>query len=384
MFPIRFAHRTSLASAVSVLWLSLFNSAAAAQQNSADFSVLSEPDLHIGVLDGDPEYQFSRLIQVVMLDNGTIVTADAGTRELKGYDANGEHVFTSGGEGGGPGEFRNIELLARLPGDTLLVYDDRLNRVSIFDSRGMYARSFRIMTTEDSGPWIRGVFRSGHMLAQVRRGFGIGTFSDGVAELNRTFLVHDPDGAVVDTLGDLRVGRMFVQNYENRSGYHSIPFDSHLVLTVAGDLIYHGYSDEYAVHVLERNGKPVCTATSNAARSPVTDDDVHAYFENAYANEPADVRQRARQVYDRMPIPSQMPAFSKILVDPAGNIWVQDHMWPWREPRLWTVFDSNCQELGRVETPARLQVTQIGNDHIIGIWRDEFDVNYVRRHRLVR
>ncbi len=116
----------------------------------------------------------------------------------------------------------------------------------------------------------------------------------------------------------------------------------------------------------------------------MTDDDVHAYFESAYANEPEDVRQRARQVYDRMPIPSQKPAFSKILVDPVGSIWVQDYMWPWREPRLWTAFDSNCQELGRVETPARLQVTQIGNDHIVGIWRDEFDVNYVRRHRLVR
>jgi hypothetical protein len=37
-----------------------------------------------------------------------------------------------------------------------------------------------------------------------------------------------------------------------------------------------------------------------------------------------------------------------------------------------------------MELPARLQVSDIGSDYVLGIWRNEDDVQFIRRYRLER
>ena len=82
------------------------------------------------------------------------------------------------------------------------------------------------------------------------------------------------------------------------------------------------------------------------------------------------------------------PFFDALELDTAGYLWV-------REPapadadeaevsRTWQVFDPDGVWLGRFETPAGLRVTEIGEDYLLGIVRDDFDVEYVRMYRLER
>ena len=35
-----------------------------------------------------------------------------------------------------------------------------------------------------------------------------------------------------------------------------------------------------------------------------------------------------------------------------------------------------------VDMPANLEIWQIGHDYVLGVWSDELDVEYVRRHAL--
>jgi hypothetical protein len=35
-----------------------------------------------------------------------------------------------------------------------------------------------------------------------------------------------------------------------------------------------------------------------------------------------------------------------------------------------------------VENPVGLKIFEVGRDHVLGIWADEFDVQYVRSYRL--
>jgi hypothetical protein len=49
----------------------------------------------------------------------------------------------------------------------------------------------------------------------------------------------------------------------------------------------------------------------------------------------------------------------------------------------WDVFDSNGRYLGVVSMPARFQPRMIRDDKIYGVWRDELDVQYVARMRIV-
>jgi len=48
----------------------------------------------------------------------------------------------------------------------------------------------------------------------------------------------------------------------------------------------------------------------------------------------------------------------------------------------WTVFADDGHVLGTVDTPPGLEIYQIGNDYVLGVWRDETDVEHVRLYGL--
>ena len=50
--------------------------------------------------------------------------------------------------------------------------------------------------------------------------------------------------------------------------------------------------------------------------------------------------------------------------------------------RRWLVFNPNGEGLGSVDMPPDLDVWQIGHDFVLGVWQDEHEVEYVRRHVL--
>jgi hypothetical protein len=86
-----------------------------------------------------------------------------------------------------------------------------------------------------------------------------------------------------------------------------------------------------------------------------------------------------------------LPAFVRVLAARDGHVWVQEHA---RAVELmdapadiasnrWSVFDGEGVWLGTVEMPPGLQVREIGAGYVLGVWQDEFEVDYVRVHRIV-
>lgn len=83
--------------------------------------------------------------------------------------------------------------------------------------------------------------------------------------------------------------------------------------------------------------------------------------------------------------PATLPPYDRMLVDAEDHLWVQDYLLPGHEgPTTWSVFDPEGRLLGVVELPARFQPRQIGRDFVLGVWRDELDVSYVRLYELQR
>jgi len=39
--------------------------------------------------------------------------------------------------------------------------------------------------------------------------------------------------------------------------------------------------------------------------------------------------------------------------------------------------------IGSADTPPGLQILEIGRDRLLGVWKDDLDVPYVREHRIV-
>jgi hypothetical protein len=62
---------------------------------------LSEsPSLDIGLLEGDPNYQFYLVAGAARLSDGGIAVANSGTHEIRFYDAAGTFISSAGRKGG--------------------------------------------------------------------------------------------------------------------------------------------------------------------------------------------------------------------------------------------------------------------------------------------
>jgi hypothetical protein len=101
--------------------------------------LLDKPTLRIGAVEGDPPYLLLDVRSALRVADGTIVVANAGTEELRFFDASGRFLRTAGGQGGGPGEFMNLVWVYPYGGDSLVAWDDDPPRIAIFDERGLRA-----------------------------------------------------------------------------------------------------------------------------------------------------------------------------------------------------------------------------------------------------
>lgn len=91
-----------------------------------------------------------------------------------------------------------------------------------------------------------------------------------------------------------------------------------------------------------------------------------------------------RDAYMQMPLPEIMPAFQSLLVDDLGWLWAELYRPVETDQPEWMVFDPEGRAHGILKTPKGLRIYHIGRDFVLGSWRDELDVDHVRRHRLRR
>ena len=66
----------------------------------------------------------------------------------------------------------------------------------------------------------------------------------------------------------------------------------------------------------------------------------------------------------------------------AGEVWAQRFTMPGADSARWDVFRPDGICAGRVMVPASFQVWEIGRDDVLGIARDELDVERVQVYRL--
>ena len=99
-----------------------------------------------------------------------------------------------------------------------------------------------------------------------------------------------------------------------------------------------------------------------------------------------------RRAYAGMPMPDRFPAFGRpsssrlppILADDAGYLWILEYHFPEDRPQGWNVFDREGVFLGSVSVPAEFTPTSIGDDQVVGVFSDEFDVEHVQLYDLIK
>lgn len=346
----------------------------------------SEPTVSIGEVDGEEPYLLHVAWDATRLGDGRIVVTNTSTQELRVFDARGAYLETWGGAGEGPGEFTELWQVERWPGDSIVAWTAPRQGISVFASDGSFGRTFNMERDGDPlWPFFfpQSITRNGSVLAVL----ALPNADTLVAEL------RDGEGRTTARFGthaNMEVHRVVV---DGRASSGRTIFGRGPVHAAWGDRIVIGSTDRYELKIFRPDGSlERLVRHAHVPRAP-TAADVAAYIdENVLQPSPgmSDAERqslrRSRRVYESMPVAAHFPAFTSIITDALGHLWVEEYEFPGEERpgSLWTVFDSEGQVLGFVETPEVLQILEIGEDYVLTWNRDELDVEYVQSWPLDR
>jgi hypothetical protein len=338
----------------------------------------------------DGSYYLFGAFYVQQLDNGSIVVGNRGTSELLMFDSTGHFDRSVGGPGEGPGEFYGVYGLHRCAGESLVVDEGR--RVSFSDARGGFVRTDRVLgQLTDSPGRIEGVSTDCSALLLFSQQYRAPSPGEGVYRLTQTLSWASLDGSQVDTLVSFPGEERVPWNRAGQLESVVLPYGKAPVWALADDRVYFGTADLFEIHVFDRTGSLREIRRWGAEPQPVTDAEW-----NAFANERRKYRRENPSrawIYpppEHFPVPETKPAYGRLLVDDEGNAWIQ-HYPRWDDPiglasatgdHDWWVLDRTGRWLGEIRLPPNLDVRTVQRDHVIGLFRDEQDVERIRLYRV--
>ena len=345
-----------------------------------------EEELRFGALEAEPEYQFGQIGWIAVGSNNDIYVTDIQAQQVRVFTNDGHYIRTVGGPGNGPGELgRNARYLMVTPGDTLIVPDPTNRRINRYAPDGTALASVPLRP-EEGRPVRYYLTRSGVLIAQVRM-----LLPDTLDHL----VVVESSGQFGDTLITSPSGGA------SRTPGETHQFSPEPMWNVTDSLtVVYGVNRQYRIGMYDRSGTLTRILAREHEPAPVTDRDLRAYW--SYLDRAwiaAGVNpSRLPELHARVKFAEVYPAYYAILFGPRGSIWVQRIQTPGGlsdeelerynfleefGSTISDVYDRDARYLGAVKMPDRFQPRTFRGDEIYGVWRDELDVQYVMRLRVV-
>jgi hypothetical protein len=359
--------------------------------DGAGWRLTEEPVLEIGALDGALEYQLFRVFDATRLADGRIVVANSGTHELRFYESDGTYIRTAGRQGAGPGEFQGLMLVESFAGDSLLTYDWRNRRITVFSPGGEFVRSFTPDALAGTPFFPNHVLplKDGSLILGVASPPAVGRVATGVSQDTMVIVRADMDGATLDTIADYPGAEIRVQTAG--SGERTMVMAGPRLWSPSPQMqgyangFYLGNGASFEITYYGQRGAVERLIRLDQPNLPVTSEDIERYKEERLAQaEDENTRRRALARMENMQFTETFPAYDGLLVDPAGSLWVREFRRPGAQQQRWKVFDGGGALLGTVEMPQELRAYQIGDDFVLGRWIDELDVEHVRLYGILK
>ena len=327
--------------------------------------------MHIGEVDGDERYLFGRVRNVAVLKSGTVVVADDKTPVLRMYDSRGKFLRDIGRAGEGPGEYRSMGGVGATPDGRIILWDNRIQRLTYYSPSGETIKSVRV----PSGLFSADLFHvDGDGTSYVRCVLGQ---PRNLEDWAFGWIHVSPNGVILDTIPVPELANRpnaFVLS--TASGYDR-PFNRDLVSTMSsrGALLV-GDNSSYAFEQ-RRRGAPTVRIERAYSPIPVVGAERREWEEWATYMENLQRRQfTGNKVLQPTPvraksysIPTVKPAYSELLSDADGRIWVRRYVAAvsrpgdkrkagdlrprrvWREQPTFDVFEADGRFLGVVTLP---------------------------------
>jgi hypothetical protein len=345
----------------------------------------ADPVLEIGTTDGDPDYTLFQIRGALRLADARIVVANQGTNELRYFDPAGTFLLASGGSGSGPGEFQFLDAVWLGRADTVVVSDRANNRVSVFDSVGEFVRSFDVRPGPGATrPFKQGMLADGSIIASTVRRVGqrsrVGITRDSVQ-----YLLYTPFGEFAQVVTTQAFLEFFNVILDGQQVFDMVPFSQPVVVALGQELVFVAPEKPFEVRGYGREGALEIVMRRAHTPVPVRGADRQAYRERALAPVIDEgERSQVERLLAEVPFAEEKPAIASALVDAKGYLWTETFDFPSASDATWSVFSPAGSWETELLLPANFVPYHIGADFILGVQRDEMDVERVVLYGLAR
>lgn len=326
-----------------------------------------------------PNHEFADVAGMMSLADGSLIVADARYREIRLYSPEGVFLTSAGRAGEGPGEFSGgITEMVGAAGDTALVLDWD-GRVSVFGPDLALARTFGLMSIADAIHDLG----NGSMAVEYSVPFSA---RDALGSIRNPGVLwrFDNEGTRLDSIAETAGYEEYVTTNSrgNRVSVAAV-FAKVAQVAVHEGRIFVGNAEVMEVEERTRDGELVRILRIPGYPLALSATVLEAEREARLGGSTSSLR---REAAENTPASGTRPAYSEMIVDPSGAVWLQQYRGASEETetRLWEVLAADGIWLGTVEVPDGFRIVDIELDAVLGVWYDELEVQHPRVLRLER
>ncbi|MXY31936.1 MAG: hypothetical protein F4179_06790 [Gammaproteobacteria bacterium] len=341
--------------------------------DSSLWRIDADPVVDLTLTGIGPNHEFHQARSMKQRPDGSLMIANTGSEEVRVFSATGEFLGSFGGSGEGPGEFRSLYVIENA-GDTLLAMDSD-GRVTVVAPDLTVVRAFNIAPLTLDLHYVDG----GVILPEPR---ALVLPPAGVAGRIRPpvpLVLFDLEGEQSDSIGEMQGPELYISG-----GSVGVFFGKSSHVATMGRRIFSGANDLMQVQELDMSGNLV--RILRVPGYPLDLSNAQIAAERDFFLDRSPPGSPFRQGFEDAPASDTRPAYDDIMVDPSGAVWLERFRGASEEdqPQEWLVLDADGTWLGNVGIPDRFAVTDITMDAVLGIWRDELDVQHPQVLRLNR
>lgn len=347
-------------------------------------------DLRVGAQDG--ESTFGRISDVAPRRDGGMWVVDAQSRQVSGFDRTGTLVVRFGGEGDGPGEFRNVSGVFETTAGRVAIGSPFPPTLHWFGADGSYLESIRFTDSFDSdgNPLaprfaVWSVTRSGRPFADLfavsRAGSDPMVPHDVIG-----FDGQEPAFARRDTIISWSVA---APPTDPGAPLPIVPAAPKWT-TGPGDRVWWTPGSPYEITAFDPTGEPVRAITLDRPAVPVTTEvreSIAEAMRRAAGSAPGGIS-LVEHALSRAEWPQALPHLAGIWVsNPDGMVFAAPFSALSFDPEAGMtldVFEADGSYAGTILLPPGFSPRRFANGAVYGVETDELDVNYAVRYRIER
>lgn len=375
------ADSTEVARADSAgVWIVAFGSLDSSR--TSRWAVDATPELVIGDHDEVGQPVLHTVTSGSFLRDGGVLVGDAGASQVLSFDRSGGVVGSAGREGEGPGEFRWITSLKPLDDGRVLVYDQRLGRVTILDG-SLGVSETRTVVAPSGMPATDVLSMEEGSVVAVEAGPTAGygeEVAEGLVTSPAVYLRLWNEGGV-DTITTAPGDELFLLRARSGGfGGFMIPlFGMQHAAAAVGERLFvrTGRGPEVAVHDLTKS-RMVGLVRWVAEDRVVRDADIEAALRGIFPDDPTAARR-----FD-VPVPQTKSAFGRLLTDTQGNLWLSEYAQYLQDPERWWIIDINEGTVATVTLPPQSALLDIREDRLLVRRKDALERETLQILRLER